>query len=81
MLLGPLSGWNFVYYYLKEIENYTVSPDQAKEISTRFKDSVNKLNKKNSPEKLLLEIAEGFNLSKTVIPEKQRKRRLEDLSS
>ncbi len=53
LLLGPLTGWNLIYYYLKEIENYQLSHDQAKKISKEFKNKINKINKNNSPEKLI----------------------------
>jgi len=27
LLLGPLSGWHSIYYYLKEIEGYIISEE------------------------------------------------------
>lgn len=64
ILLGPLSGWNLVYYYVKEIMGYEVSEDRAKEITTLFKNKSAKFSKKFKPEHLLAEILLQFNLTK-----------------
>ena len=37
LLLGPLSGFNLIYYYLKEVENYAITREQAKAITEEFK--------------------------------------------
>lgn len=81
LLLGPLSGWNFVHYYLQEVKNYVVEPNQAKEISKTFKERLAGLSEKLPPEKVLTKIADQFGLEKTKIPKEQEERRAEDLSS
>ncbi len=79
LLLGPLSGWNFIYYYLKEIGNYIVTEEQAKEIATEFKNRQGKDSKIFKPENLIEQIASEFNLSKISIPQKYAKTRIEKL--
>lgn len=79
LLLGPLSGWNFIHYYLKEILNYIVTDEQAKEITVEFKNRQNKTKKSIEPEKLLNQIAIEYNLVKISIPEKFAKTRIEKL--
>lgn len=56
LLLGPLSGWNLIYYFLREIKYYNISKHQAKEVTKIFKNRVSNLTNKNNPETLLLEI-------------------------
>lgn len=70
VLLGPLSGWNIVYYFLKEIKYYNLDEATARQISTLFKERVYNLKADESPTKLLLDIAENeFGLSRMAIPE------------
>ncbi len=80
LLLGPLSGWNFVYYYLKEVENYLITPQEAKVISQEFKDKANKMGEKIKPAQLLNQIAQKYSLVRITVPEKYQDRRVEDLS-
>ena len=40
ILLGPLSGWNIVHYFLKEIRYYQIDEATAKEIAKVFKERV-----------------------------------------
>jgi homocitrate synthase len=79
LLLGPLSGWNFIYYYLKEIENYILTEEQAKEISTEFRKTLNKKNRKIKPEKVLHQIASKHSLVRIEISSKYARKRTEKL--
>lgn len=80
LLLGPLTGWNFIYYYLKEVENYVIFPQQAKEITRDFKSEIGKTDKKMKPGKLLEKIVKRYSLLKITVPEEYKERRIEDLS-
>jgi homocitrate synthase len=69
ILLGPLSGWNIVHYFLKEIRYFEVDEATAKEIATVFKERVYKLAPDISPEQVLLDIAEKeFGLARLNLP-------------
>lgn len=80
LLLGPLSGWNLISYYLKEVENYEMDEDDAKEITRIFKSRTNEISKLNTPEKLLVEIAEDYGLAKIIVPTKYGALRVENLN-
>ena len=56
ILLGPLSGWNLVHYYLKEIHYFEISAEIAREISACFKEQIYEASGKE-PAELLLSIA------------------------
>ncbi len=63
ILLGPLSGWNVVHYFLKEIHYFQIDEETARQITAIFKDSVYK-NGHTSPSEVLLRIAqEDFHLT------------------
>lgn len=79
LILGPFSGWNFIYYFLKEIKKYNLSPFDAKIISQQFKKQAYKLDKKNSPEKLLDQLAKSFPLTKTSVVNKFARKRIQNL--
>ncbi len=73
ILLGPLSGWNVIYYFLKEIKYYQLDEKTAKEISRVFKQQVYDIAPHVSPAQVLIDIAEKeFNLSQIDIPEPYR---------
>jgi homocitrate synthase len=73
ILLGPLSGWNVIYYFLKEIKYYQLDEATAKEISRIFKERVYDIGPDESPGQVLMEIAEQeFGLSRLEIPEPYR---------
>lgn len=73
ILLGPLSGWNVIYYFLKEIKYYQLDEATAKEISRVFKERVYDIGPDESPAQVLIEIAEKeFGLSRLEIPEPYR---------
>lgn len=40
ILLGPLSGWNMVHYYLKEINYFQIDEPTAREITACFKEQI-----------------------------------------
>ncbi len=73
ILLGPLSGWNVIYYFLKEIKYYQLDEATAKEISRVFKERVYDIGPDGSPAQILIDIAEKeFGLSRLEIPEPYR---------
>jgi len=80
LLLGPLSGWNLIYYYLKEVAYFDISIDQAKQITKEFKNSAELINKKLRPENLLVEIAKKYNPSKINVNKKYLKWRIENFA-
>jgi len=70
ILLGPLSGWNVVYYFLKEIKYFQLDEATAKEIARVFKTRVYQLRPDESPGQMLVTIAEReFGLKRLNIPE------------
>jgi homocitrate synthase len=63
LLLGPLSGWHVVNYYLTHILNYEgVTPDIAKAVTSDFKDECSRRHVKENPTEILNKIAAKFNL-------------------
>jgi homocitrate synthase len=69
VLLGPLSGWNVVHYFLKEIKGYHLEEETARQIAAVFKERVYNLTEQDSPTQILVNIAEQeFGLSQTVAP-------------
>jgi homocitrate synthase len=74
ILLGPLSGWNVIHYFLHEIHYFQIDEATARDITKRFKEQVYSLNGQ-SPAELLLHIAtEEFHLSQLLLPEEARRR-------
>lgn len=80
VLLGPLSGWNLIHYYLKEVEGFEISKEQAQEITQEFKKQSKNINKQLHPEILLLRIANQYPLVRISIPTQFKKQRVENLS-
>jgi homocitrate synthase len=73
ILLGPLSGWNVIYYFLKEIKYFQIDEATAKEITQVFKERVYDMCSAESPAQILIDIAEQeFKLSRIEIPEPYR---------
>lgn len=73
MLLGPLSGWNMIYYFLKEIKYYNLGEGTARKIAKVFKERVYNLGPDDSPTQILTDIAENeFGLSRLSAPERVR---------
>jgi homocitrate synthase len=67
ILLGPLSGWNVVHYFLKEINYFDIDEDTARRVTAHFKDNVGQLNGDISAADLLLRIArDEFHLEQLV---------------
>ena len=73
ILLGPLSGWNIIYYFLKEIKYFEIDRATAKEIAGVFKTRVYSIGPDESPAQILMDIAEKeFELSRLKIPRPYR---------
>jgi homocitrate synthase len=73
ILLGPLSGWNIIYYFLKEIKYFEIDRATAKEIASVFKTQVYSIGPDESPAQILMDIAEKeFELSRLEIPRPYR---------
>ena len=70
VLLGPLSGWNIIHYFLKEIKYYNLDEGTARQIAGVFKERVYDLGPHDSPAEILVDIAENeFGLSRIAVPE------------
>ena len=73
IFLGPLSGWNVIYYYLKEIKYLQVDEETAKAITRVFKERVYNIGPDEAPSEVLIAIAEKeFGLQYLDIPEPYR---------
>lgn len=71
VLLGPLSGWNIIHYFLKEIKYYNLGEGTARQIAAVFKERVYNLGPNDSPTEILIDIAENqFGLSHITVPER-----------
>jgi homocitrate synthase len=82
ILLGPLSGWNAVHYFLKEIRYYQIDEATAKDIAAAFKERVYQLAPDVSPEQVLINIAEKeFGLARLELPETARAQIVQRLDS
>jgi homocitrate synthase len=62
ILLGPLSGANLIYYFLKEVKGCQLGFDEAKAIAKEFKD---KFDSTQNPEFFLLSLVKQMNIKKT----------------
>ncbi len=70
ILLGPLSGWNVIHYYLGEIKGFQLSRDKAREITKAFKEEVYKAPPGTKPADFLVSLAETrFGLTRLAHPE------------
>jgi homocitrate synthase len=73
ILLGPLSGWNVIYYFLKEIKYFQVDKSVAKEIAKAFKERVYGIGSDESPARILMDLAQKeFGLRRLGIPQLYR---------
>lgn len=79
LLLGPLSGWNLIYYYLKEVEALEISKEQARQIAAEFKNRTHEIGRSKRPEELLLELASAHGIARSQLPEEVPTARLENL--
>ena len=77
-LLGPLTGVNSVYYFLREIKGYKISKKDAQEVVQEFRNTFSKY-KVDDPENILLIIADAKGYSRIDIPKKIKEQRLEIL--
>lgn len=77
-LLGPLTGVNLIYYFLKEIKGYKISKDDARKITLEFRRSFDDY-KIQDPEKILMIIADAKGFKRIKIPSHLKKRRVEVL--
>jgi homocitrate synthase len=82
ILLGPLSGWNIVHYFLREIRYYQLDQSIAKEITNVFKERIYQLAPVVSPEQVLIDIAEQeFGLARLELPNAARSQIIQRLDS
>ncbi len=82
ILLGPLSGWNAIHYFLKEIRYFQLDEAIAREITAVFKDRIYEMLPETSPEQVLVEIAEKeFSLARLQLPEAARGQIVQRLDS
>jgi homocitrate synthase len=58
ILLGPLSGWNTVHYFLHEINYFEIDEATARKVTASFKERVYQMPDGESPAELLIQIAE-----------------------
>jgi len=73
ILLGPLSGWNVIHYFLHEICGFDLDEATARQLAATYKARVYALNPGESPARLLIEIAEReFGLRAVSVPEQYR---------
>ncbi len=71
ILLGPLSGWNIIHYFLKEIKYYNLGEGTARQIAAVFKERIYHMGPDDSPTEILIDIAENeFGLSHLTLPER-----------
>jgi homocitrate synthase len=82
VLLGPLSGWNIIHYFLKEIKYYNVDEGTARQIAAVFKERVYNIGPQDAPTAILIDIAENqFGLSHITIPERFKDNILQRMDS
>lgn len=60
LLLGPLSGWHHIRYYLREVQYLDVSEESAQEIAKAFKDKAKDMNGAARPREILMELVEPY---------------------
>ncbi len=73
ILLGPLTGWNVIHYFLHEICGFAVDDDKAKAIAATYKQRVYTIAPGTSPATLLIEIAQSeYGLKAMSVPEEFR---------
>jgi homocitrate synthase len=82
ILLGPLSGWNIIHYFLKEIRYYELDEALAKQIALVFKERVYQQSPDNSPEQVLIAVAENeFGLKHRQLPDAPKSQIVQRLDS
>jgi homocitrate synthase len=82
ILLGPLSGWNVIHYFLNEIRYYELDQALAKQIAAAFKKRVYQLSPDVSPEQVLVDLAEKeFGLQHRALPDAPKSQIVQRLDS
>jgi len=82
ILLGPLSGWNVVHYYLKEIKGFNIGEGMAKKVAAAFKERVYHLQPSESPGEMLETLAENeFGLHRIAMPARFKDRIVQVMSA
>ena len=82
ILLGPLSGWNIINYFLREIRYYQIDEALARKITVVFKERVYERSPDISPEQVLIDIAEKeFGLVHLDLPQAPRSQIVQRLDS
>lgn len=79
ILLGPMSGYNLIYYYLKEVQGYNLTIDQAKQLAKLFKIEIHSIQFNEDPSQILLRLADNYGISKEVLPHSIVAKRIEKL--
>ena len=73
ILLGPLSGWNVIHYFLHEICGFDVDETTAKKIAAAYKKRVYSIGAGESPALVLIDIAEReYGLEAVNVPDQYR---------
>lgn len=80
VLLGPLSGWNLIHYFLREVQGFEITKEQAQEIASLFKAQATRLTKKLKPEELLKSIVSQYKLQQITIPKDLNMKRVENFN-
>jgi homocitrate synthase len=82
ILLGPLSGWNIIHYFLREIRYYELDEALAKQIAGVFKERVYQQSPDSSPEQVLIALAENeFGLKHRPLPDAPKSQIVQRLDS
>ncbi len=68
LLLGPLSGWNIIRYFLGEVHYFDLDEATARAMARRFKEVVYDRVPGTSPAQVLLDLAQEFGLQKRAHP-------------
>jgi len=72
-----LSGWNLIYYFLREFHFIDISKEQAREIAQEFKMSAHTIGRGKKPEAVLLELVRQKNYQKIPVQVRDLKKRIE----
>jgi homocitrate synthase len=69
LLLGPLSGWHHIRYYLREVQYLDVSEEAARQITEEFKTRARQMNGSSKPREILMEIAGRYQFEQLPNPQ------------
>lgn len=71
VLLGPLSGWHMIHYYLREIQYFAITEELAREITAVFKERIYENGGVKAADLLLSIATEQFELKRSLhIPDR-----------